>query len=523
MRARLTPGIASIVLLVLSAILLITPLPPAWMPTTIQLTLICGAIAFAIVQIVLTRRTVRIEISIGKQLKETSEALNQTRRVEEITASRLRESVLNLKDFLATLGERVNSHASAYAEISSMMEEFQASVETSTQATGKQLKIIDSINEQAEQVEILLRRIWAAGDDLQNKMEEARASGESVTEEAGDLTQAFTEIENAFETVADVTQIMTEISDRTNLLSLNASIEAARAGEQGRGFAIVAQEINKLADKSSDNAEHIVRIVTGNQSAIGSAHSVADLATNRIQEQRSAFQIIAERYSVVTESVREQIQKNEQLVQTIRQLRNLSGEIGGVAREQKTSIDAAMQSLVSMESSTTNLVGEARLLEKSVRLIEEQAQSLHSDYHVELRRVEEWLLSRLRHLLSYAEYEADQIDPWIESIEDDIPGQCFRVYICDDAGTQLSSNFTRTPDGFRVQPEFRGSNWSSRPFFVENMSRVKKSGEGSLSDRYIDREFERETVTFTYRLTENTYLFLDLEPDFARMTQQGVS
>lgn len=88
------------------------------------------------------------------------------------------------------------------------------------------------------------------------------------SEMRGSLMRALDDI-RIVEKIADLAESILEITEKTNLLSLNASIEAARAGEAGRGFAIVADEIRKLAEQAGKHAETI-------QFLTGEAHSAAD-------------------------------------------------------------------------------------------------------------------------------------------------------------------------------------------------------------------------------------------------------
>ncbi|WP_394176163.1 EAL domain-containing protein [Guptibacillus hwajinpoensis] len=88
---------------------------------------------------------------------------------------------------------------------------------------------------------------------------------------------------------------------------------------------------------------------------------------------------------------------------------------------------------------------------------------------------------------------------------------CFRGYICDEDGNQVSSNYYRNGEGvWEFQPEYEGDNWSWRPYFLENIVRMRHEQVGILSDLYSDIETNELIRTYSYPINDSHYLFLDI-------------
>ncbi|ANU21600.1 diguanylate cyclase [Planococcus plakortidis] len=108
----------------------------------------------------------------------------------------------------------------------------------------------------------------------------------------------------------------------------------------------------------------------------------------------------------------------------------------------------------------------------------------------------------------------DYADLFIQEVLPLFERESFRIYICNSDGEQVSSNFRKTVGNWQSEPQQIGSHWAFRPYFLENMMLMKASHKGRLSDIYADIETGEMIRTFSYPLSDECFLFVDLSYEF---------
>ncbi|HJV16835.1 MAG TPA: EAL-associated domain-containing protein, partial [Bacillales bacterium] len=86
----------------------------------------------------------------------------------------------------------------------------------------------------------------------------------------------------------------------------------------------------------------------------------------------------------------------------------------------------------------------------------------------------------------------------------------FRMYVCDEDGFQKSPNFFKGDIGWEIQTEYIHKNWSWRPYFLENIFKMRNKKKGILSDLYSDLETGETIRTFSFPMNANEFLFIDI-------------
>jgi methyl-accepting chemotaxis protein len=210
-----------------------------------------------------------------------------------------------------------------------------------------------SLEETAASLEEITATVKQSAQNAQQADQVALGSRD-VAERGGTVVSgaisAMDEITKASRRIGDIITTIDEIALQTNLLALNAAVEAARAGEQGRGFAVVASEVGNLAQRSAAAAKEVKSLI---QDSLG-----------RIQ---TGHQLVGESGRALND-----------IIQSVKSVTHIVGEIASASREQSIGVDQVNQAVSQMDQVTQSNAAQTDQLSHTAQGLAEHAEQLRN-------------------------------------------------------------------------------------------------------------------------------------------------
>ena len=327
--------------------------------------------------------------SLSLSAEETSSAIlemnssNQevARHSGELTGS-IEEVTTSVMEMIATIRE-VAEHVD---KVSSVTEETSASA-IEIEATVRE------VERSALESSRLSRQVSAEVRDMGvRSIEETTSAMHRIKQSVTGYSGLVTRLGARSDEIGKILGVIVEVTERTNLLALNASILAAQAGEHGKGFAVVAEEIKALADRTSGSAQDIAKLIATVQketqeavSAMNSSLEAVDEGVSRSEAAGGALRKIvdsaarsSETASLIERAMSEQSRGVKQVTEAVANVKQMMAQIAMATQAQSKGTEMILTASEAMRDIARQVNNAMVEQERGGRQIAEAAENVTS-------------------------------------------------------------------------------------------------------------------------------------------------
>ncbi len=279
------------------------------------------------------------------------------------------EAVVKIQELITDITAVAVATANASNEISSSSGQMAAGAQEQSVQTTEVASAVEemtrTILETTKNTSIAAKKSKEAGEIATTGgkvVEETVAGINRIAMVVSQSAKIIIELGNSSDQIGKIIQVIDDIADQTNLLALNAAIEAARAGEQGRGFAVVADEVRKLAERTTKATKEIADMIKKIQKDTGSAVESIEMGTKEVEKGKElankagdSLKSIIKGTNEVVDVVTQVAAASEEQSATSEQISKSIEGINSVTQESAIGVEQIARATVDLNRLTENL------------------------------------------------------------------------------------------------------------------------------------------------------------------------
>ena len=213
---------------------------------------------------------------------------------EDITGA-IADSVNYTVEELRTLVGRINTTAELVTNASSQAQETSSRLLAASEAQSREIRNtgesvllmaqqINDVSSSAMESANVARQSLAAAEEGQRAVQNSIAGMNEIREQIQETSKRIKRLGESSQEIGEIIELISDITEQTNVLALNAAIQAASAGEAGRGFSVVAEEVQRLAERSGEATKQIGALVRTIQTDTSDAVAAMEKSTQGVVE-----------------------------------------------------------------------------------------------------------------------------------------------------------------------------------------------------------------------------------------------